>query len=95
MQDKNAYLKALSARHQEWLWQIEDIKSKAKRVAAMQQLEFYRQLDLLDAKIHLMQEKLQLLEAAEGAAWNELKASLDGIGNEIENALDSAGAKVR
>jgi len=51
-------------------------------------------LDLLFAKHNLAQEKLEKMQNASDLEWGDLKVRLDGIWNEIENAIDSATAKI-
>lgn len=85
---------SLAAKLKEWQAQIDAIKSRSHKVNLLNLIEFERQLDLLFAKHDLAQEKLAKLQSAEGLEWDNLKRSLDGIRNEIENALDSASAKI-
>lgn len=94
MNQKTQFEETLKTRLKEWQTQVDEIKSKAHRVPAQYQLEFERQLDLLFAKINLAQEKLAQMQNADDLEWDELKVRLDGIGNEIENAIDSATAKI-
>ena len=91
---KQKYEQELSRKLAEWQHQIDEIEAKVSQVDTQNLLEFERQLDLLNAKHHLAGERLQKLQVASSGEWDDLKASLDGIGNEIENALDSAAAKI-
>lgn len=92
MDAKLAFAEEFAPRLKAWQAKVADLESRADRVTEQNQIEFYRQLDLLDAKIELAQRKLALLKNTDN--WNDIKASLDGISNEIENALDSAWAKI-
>jgi hypothetical protein len=92
MDAKLAFAGEFAPRLKAWQAKVADLESRADRVTEQNQIEFYRQLDLLDAKIELAQRKLALLKNTDN--WNDIKASLDGISNEIENALDSAWAKI-
>lgn len=85
----------IEAKLTEWQATIDEIRDSANHVEARYVLEFERQLDLLFAKLELAQEKLdEYRDAAEGESRDELKASLEGICVEIENAIDSAWAKL-
>ena len=94
MDMKQKYEQELSRKFAEWQHQIDEIEAKVSQVDTQNLLEFERQLDLLNAKHHLAGERLQKMRVASSGEWDELKASLDGIRNEIENALDSAAAKI-
>ncbi len=94
MDTKQEYEQELSRKLADWQHQIDEIEAKVSQVDTQNLLEFERQLDLLNAKHHLAGERLQKMRVASSAEWDELKASVDGIRNEIENALDSAAAKI-
>ena len=94
MNQRTQFEETLSAKLKEWQIQIDEIKSNAHRVPPQYQLEFERQLDLLFAKNNLAQEKLAKMQNASDLDWGDLKVRLDGIWNEIENAIDSATAKI-
>ena len=94
MNQKTQFEETLKAKLKEWQAQVDEIRSNAHRVPARYQLEFERQLDLLFAKHNLAQEKLANMQKSSDLEWGELKVRLDGIWNEIENAIDSATAKI-
>ncbi len=94
MNQKTQFEETFRAKLIEWQTQVDEIKSNAHRVPAQYQLEFERQLDLLFAKHNLAQEKLAKMQKSSDLEWSELKVRLDGIWNEIENAIDSATAKI-
>lgn len=94
MNPRTQFEETLKAKLKEWQIQIDEIKSNAHRVRPQYQLEFERQLDLLFAKNNLAQEKLAKMQNASDLEWGDLKVRLDGIWNEIENAIDSATAKI-
>lgn len=77
-----------------WKADIDALAVKTRNVRAQNLIEFERQLDLLFAKHNLAQEKLAELDQVGEVEQEELRASLDGVCNEIENALDSAWAKI-
>ena len=94
MNQKLQFEETLKAKLKEWQIQINEIKSKIHQVPSRYQLEFERQLDLLFAKHNLAQEKLEKMQNVSDLEWGDLKVRLDGIWNEIENAIDSATAKI-
>jgi len=94
MHDKEQYQRNWQSQLTTWRQSLAAMNAQADKVSAQYELEFHRQLDLLQAKLELAALKLQQLHDATGVEWEELKASLDGIRNEIENALDSAWAKI-
>ncbi|MCH8021053.1 hypothetical protein IH785_14470 [candidate division KSB1 bacterium] len=94
MNQRTQFEETLRAKLIEWQTQVDEIKSNAHQVPPQYQLEFERQLDLLFAKSNLAQEKLAKMQNSGDLEWGELKVRLDGIWNEIENAIDSATAKI-
>lgn len=94
MNQQIQFEESLRKRLIEWQTQIDEIKSNIHKVNTQNLIEFERQLDLLFAKHNLAEEKLKRLQNASDLEWEELKKSLDGICNEIENAIDSANAKI-
>ena len=92
--EKRLFEENFAVQLQKWDRKITEIKSQTKLVSPLNLLEFERQVDLLDAKFDLAREKLSKLTMIDDGAWDELKASIDGISNEIENAIDSAMAKI-
>jgi len=94
MSGKKEYVQNIEDRLRQWQRDIDDIKSKADRVLSQHRIEFDRQVNLLDAKHELAREKLKELKSVSSRDWDALKSSLDGIWNEIENAIDSANAKI-
>lgn len=94
MVDKQIFEQTLSVKLKEWLKKYSELESQAEKVSDQNQIEFSRQLDLLDAKIDLVQQRLMQLQTAKDSAREAIKANIDGISNEIENAIDSAWAKL-
>ncbi|MFQ5638920.1 MAG: hypothetical protein ACE5IR_13120 [bacterium] len=92
--ENHDFEKASSQKLEQWQTSLDHIRSQAENVLPQQQLEFYRQLDLLEAKLELAHIKLAQFRQADDATRDQLKARLDAIFNEIENALDSANAKI-
>ncbi|MFQ5650047.1 MAG: hypothetical protein ACE5IY_08900 [bacterium] len=95
MHDKHAYSAAIAEKLDRWQAKMAQLKSRADTVPVRHQIEFERQLDLLYAKLNYGEEMLLGLRAAgDDPEWYELRVRVDGICNEIENAIDSAWAKL-
>lgn len=94
MDDKQIFEQTLSAKLKAWQEKFAALELQAEKVPDQNQIEFYRQLDLIDAKTDLVRQRLAQLQAAKGQAFDAIKANIDGIGVEIENAIDSAWAKL-
>ncbi len=90
-----AYQKQFAEALRRWQSQIDALAGRKDSVDPRELIEFERQMDLLFAKKNLATDRLQQLATAASETEREmLKSSLDGIENEIENALDSAWAKL-
>lgn len=94
MDDKQIFEQTLRKKLKEWQEKFAALESQAEKVSEQNQIEFYRQLDLIDAKIDLVQQRLAQWQAATEPTREAIKANIDGIGAEIENAIDSAWAKL-
>jgi len=93
-QDKQEYLARVSQKLSNWQTRFDELKTRADKVEDRLEIEFVRQIDLLSAKLDLGQELLDKLKAADEKQWQELKVKMDGISNEIDNAIDSAWSKL-
>ncbi len=94
MDDKQIFEQTLGIKLKDWQEKFSELESQAQKVSNQNQIEFSRQMDLLDAKIDLVQQRLAQLQTATDSAREAIKANIDGISNEIENAIDSAWAKL-
>jgi type I site-specific restriction endonuclease len=94
MDNRQIFEQTLEAKLREWQEKSAALESQIDKVADQQQIEFYRQLDLLEAKIDLVQQRRSQLQTASDLAREAIKANIDGISNEIENAIDSAWSKL-
>ncbi len=75
--------------------QIEKIKTASNSVSVRQRSEFECQIDLLFAKQDLAEARLRRLsQTTDLKEREELKVGLDCVCREIENAIDSAWAKL-
>jgi len=78
-----------------WQDRAQELEDQKDNVEPRQMIEFERQLDLLSAKLNLGWDRLRQFDQATSEADREaIKASLEGIVNEIENAIDSAWSKM-
>lgn len=95
MSKRDAYAKKLQAQLDEWGAEIDKIKAKADKAEANAQLEYYRQIKELHAMQHSASNKLSELKDASDDAWEDLKASIDGLWDTLGKKLHSSTAKFK
>ena len=86
MEDKDAYIKKLNARLDEW---------NAERAKAESRIEFQNQIENLHQRRREAEKKVaEVREAGEGA-WEDLKSGVQGAWDAMEQALKSAGSRFK
>lgn len=93
--DRKAFIEKLVGRIRQWENEIDKLEAKAQEAEAELKVEYGRQIEELRSQKKAMEEKLEKLEQAGDAAWQELKGSLETALNNMDNALRSALEKFK
>ncbi len=95
MTEKEAYQKKRSAQRREWQAKIEGLKARADRVAAEQQIKFYKEIESLRKKQKYAMKKLDELESAGEVTWKGIKWKVEIARNDLKTAVDQALVKFK
>lgn len=95
MSGKNDYHKKMEDKMQEWGSKLDDLKAKAQRAEAETKVKINQEINALQQKQEVAQEKLQELDAAGEEAWEDLKVGVEKAWDDIGRAVSSAQAKFK
>lgn len=93
MVDRDAYVKKLQAKLDEWNAEIDKLEAKARSAQADTQRVMNERLADLRSKRDDIAAKLKELRTAGGEAWQDLKAGADLAWQSLREALESAKAR--
>jgi outer membrane murein-binding lipoprotein Lpp len=93
MEDREAYIRKMKDQLRKLGARIDSLAAKAKAATADAKAEYERQLPALREKQRIAQQRLDELERAGGAAWEELKYGLESAFTDLSSALDRAALK--
>ena len=92
---QKAYLAKVEAELKEWDAQIMQLEAKAEQAQAQVQIQYFEQLESLRTKRTTVHEKLHELNQSSGAAWENVKVSLEHAWTDLKGGLTSAVAKFK
>ena len=93
MADKDAYVKKMHAKLDEWNAEIDKLKAKADQAEAESRIEYQNQIeDLQDKRTEAKKKLSQVKEAGEGA-WEDLKSGVQDAWDAMDKAVKSARSK--
>jgi hypothetical protein len=95
MSVKDAYVKKVQAKMEEWHAEIERLKAKADEAEADTQLEYYKHVGKLRSLHNAVSDKLAHLKEAGDEAWEDLKHGVDSAWDALSKALKSATDKFK
>jgi multidrug resistance efflux pump len=95
MNRKDAYQKKLQSQLDDWNAEIDKLKAKADGAEADVQLEYYKQIEELQAMQESANSKIIKLKEANDDAWEDLKAGMDSGWNSLRNAVKSASSRFK
>ena len=91
---KDAYLQKMEAQFEEWDADVRKLKAKAHKAQAGAKIDYYRQMEALDARLEATRRRLQDLRGGSGEAWADLKAGLKRAVDELGRSLHRAFSRL-
>jgi hypothetical protein len=88
MDEKLVYLEKMQTQLNEWVAKIDALIGKADKATAPKRAEYQKQIQALQAKKKIAEEKLQILKTAGGDVWRDAKEAMDKISGDIRTALN-------
>lgn len=95
MDKKMEFVEKLSAQMVEWDAQIDLLKFKADSAEKELKPEYCREIDALLLKRKEAALKLQGVSAADGDAWEDLKAGTESVWDVVRTSLHDAILKIK
>jgi hypothetical protein len=86
MDEKTVYLEKMQAQVKDWATKIDALIVKADKAAVEKKAAYQEQIQALQAKKKIADEKLQILKAAGGDAWRDAKEAMDKISGDLRAA---------
>lgn len=90
MSMKQAYVKKVQARLNEWDVDIEKLKARAEEAEADAKITFHQQIGALREEQREAQAKLDELRASGDDAWEDMKAGVQNAWDSLEKAAKDA-----
>ncbi len=90
MNSKQAYEKKVQAQLDEWSAEMDKLKAKAEQADADAKLKLNDEIDEIQAKRKVAEEKLQELKSASDDAWDDVKRGIDAATGALGASLRSA-----
>jgi len=90
MKDREAYVKEIKTRIDEWNKEIDKLAAKAKKAGKEAGHAADEQLAALRKNTQGYQKKFAELQKASGKAWDDVKEGLEEAGDALKDALKKA-----
>lgn len=90
---RDAYVKKIQAKLEEWNAEIDRLEAKADNAAADARVKYQEQIAEAKASRDDLKQKLGELRSAGDEAWRELKSGLDEAWDSLSAAVKSARSK--
>lgn len=95
MEIQNAYKQKMSAQLKEWGAEIDLMEAKIENAGADTAVKRAEAMHELRAKQRVASEKMSELEAASGAAWEQVKVTAEVIWNDLKDGVTAAHSKFK
>lgn len=93
MTDKELYQQKKQAQLDEWKADVGKLKAQASNVSADVQLEFNKQIGMLETKLEEGKVKLSEFAGASESAWESIKEGVESAWDSTKSAFHDAAAK--
>jgi DNA repair ATPase RecN len=90
MSNRDAYIKKMKAKLDEWSADIAKIEAKAKSAQADMEIQYNQKIDELKQQREKATAQLDELQNSGDEAWEDIKAGLDNAWESLGNAVNSA-----
>jgi ElaB/YqjD/DUF883 family membrane-anchored ribosome-binding protein len=88
MDEKKAYQEKMQAQLKDWAAKIDVLIAKAAKAGGEKKAEYQDQIQKIQARKKVAEEKLQELRAAGEDTWVDVKEALDKISVDLRGALN-------
>jgi len=95
MVDRDAYVKMMKAKLDEWNAELDRLSAKAERASADAKLEYDRQIAAIRKQSEDAQRQLRDLQSASESAWEDLRAGMETAWDRMGSALKDAASRFK
>jgi hypothetical protein len=88
MDEKKAYQEKMQAQLKDWAAKIDVLIAKAEKAGGQKKVEYQEQIQKIQAKKKLAEEKMQELRASGEETWVDIKESFEKISTDLRGALN-------
>ncbi|WP_045222685.1 hypothetical protein [Desulfonatronum thioautotrophicum] len=92
-ENREAYVKKLKAKIDEWNADIDKLSAKAKQVKAGKEVEYREQIETLRAKRADLEKKMAELQEASESTWENLKSGVETSWEALKEGYSAAKAR--
>ncbi len=90
MTEREAYQEKVLASLKEKTHEIAQLKTKAQKAKKDIQIDFERQIDIMQARLEVTKDKWKHLQNANEDAWEDIKVGVEEARANLEEAVKSA-----
>ena len=95
MSKRDAYIKKMKAKLDEWNADIAKIEAKAESAEADMKIKYHQKIDELKQQREEATTKLDELQNSGDEAWEDIKAGLESTWDSLGNAVNSAFSRFK
>lgn len=95
MEKKDAYVKKLHAKMDEWNAQIDKLAAKAQQAKADTKIAYEEDMEDLRAKRKKLKDKIEQVQKSSGDAWGDFKAGIELAWESLDTAVKSAAQRFK
>lgn len=95
MSTREAFIRRMQAKLEEWNAEIDTLSARADNVAADVGNEYHGRIESLKAKQAAARQKIEELQQAGESAWDDLKSGTELAWTAMGEAIDSAKNRFR
>ncbi|MFO7714453.1 hypothetical protein [Desulfosarcina sp.] len=92
---RDAYVKKMKAKLDEWNAEIAKLEAKARQHKADAQMNYEEQIESLKNKRKSTERDLDKLRQAGGNAWEDLKTGVENAASSLKDAIRSAQSRFK
>ena len=92
---RNAYLKKIEDRFEDWSREIGKLMDKADKVEADAKILYREQLKVLHSRQEVARERIEELRNAGSRNWGKFKEGVEGSLDDLKKAVDNAISKLK
>lgn len=95
MSKRDAYIEKYKAQLDKWNAEIAKLEAQADEASAEAKIRYQEEVDKLNARMKEARETLNEIQAANEAAFEDLKTGAEGMWNTFEDAMKKAWSRYK